>query len=467
MKQKPPIKSISAPLPTTVESCHELIHELRQVVGVLLARVEVLEEHLRLDSRTSSKPPSSDGPGGGSDRSVKAKSGRKRGAQRGHKGHSRVAVPSEAVDHIVECAPPSVCSCGGEMRCHGKPLRHQVFELPPLRPSVTEYRRHGSRCVDCGRHVQAGLPLGVPRGQLGPRALALIGTLAGQFHLSQGKIKLLLEQILGLDFSVGAISQAHGKVADVLEPVCQELHQGVQQASVKHADETTHPSHGHRMWLWAMVCDWGASFRIDPSRGKTAAKQLLGEQVSGILVSDRYAGYTWVDVSQRQICWAHLIRDFRRIAGRADLPGTLGRSLLGMGLLMFRYRDQSRPPTAYIPLRRRFARILERGARQYQCSRTANTCANLVKLEPALWRFLEQPAVPPTNNLAERALRGVVLRRKISYATRSGRGLRFVERTFAVAYTCRQQGKALFHFLGQAFDAALRQKTAPSLVPGG
>jgi len=466
MSQGPLSTPIASELPDTVADCHTLIGELLQAQAAMQQRLAELEERLKLNSRNSSKPPSSDGPGSaGKAGPHKPKSGRKRGAQPGHKGHHRAMLDASELDQIVDCPPPSVCQCGGSMHPHGKPLCHQVFEIPPLRPIVTEYRRHGSVCGHCGQHAQGALPPGVSGGQLGPRAVALVGTLASQFHLSQHKIRTLLQQVFGLQFSIGTISAAHGTVAEALARVCQDIREAMVKESVKHADETTHQSHGYRMWLWAMVCSWGAVFQIQASRGQQAAKKLLGDTVQGTLVSDRYVGYNWIDLAQRQACWSHLLRDFRRIAGRQGLPGVLGRSLLAMGLLMFRYRHEGRARADYLPLQARIKRVLKRVADQAHCSRSANTCANLLKLWPALWRFLDCPEVEPTNNQAERAIRGVVIRRKISYVTRSGRGLRFVERAFAVAYTCGRQGKVFFDVLCQSVTAAFSNQPAPSLVP--
>ena len=209
----------------------DLMQEMR-------ARLLVLEEQVKLNSRTSSKPPSSGGPGRGS-RSSKSKSGRKVGAQPGHKGSFRAMVPSEQVDQHVVCRPRPQCAlCQGDVVAHedeDKAIRHQVFDLPPIKPVVTQYLRLRGACSGCGHKQHGALPAGVPSGQLGPRALALVGTLSGQFHLTQGKIQRLLAQVMGLRFSIGTISMAHGHVAQALaEPV-------------RHADETSHKSHNHMM----------------------------------------------------------------------------------------------------------------------------------------------------------------------------------------------------------------------------
>lgn len=169
---------------------------------------------------------------------------------------------------------------------------------------------------------------------------------------------------------------------------------------------------------------------------------------------------------QRQICWAHLLRDFQRIADRPGQPGRLGRRLLGLGLVMFRWRDRGKTSTAqFEPLQRRLGQALQRAAAQTLCRRTANTCANLLKLWPALWGFITHPGVEPTNNAAEQALRTVVLKRKISGPTRSRRGDEFIARGYSVVETCRRQGRDALDYLHAALLAFIDKTTPPSLVP--
>lgn len=466
MKLTPPL-STEPPLPATVEACHAVIRESWDLMQEMRQRLQVLEEQVKLNSRTSSKPPSCDGPGRAS-RPSKPKSARKVGAQPGHKGGHRAMLPSDEVDEQILCQPEPQCVlCQGEVVIDAeKAIRHQVFDLPPLKPQVTEYLRLRGVCRGCGKKHHAALPAGVPRGQLGPRVLALVGTLSGQFHLTQGKIQRLLEQVMGLRFSIGTISMAHGHVAQALAEPVQQLHEHLKREPVRHADETSHQSHNHPMWAWTQVCEWGAHFRLDPSRGQVAAKALLGEQPQGVIVSDRYSGYSFIDLQQRQACWAHLLRDFARIATREGLAGVIGQRLQACGIALFRWREQAKPAGHFEWLQRSVRKHLQAGATQTACSRTANTCANLLKIESALWHFLRNPAVPLTNNAAERALRGFVIKRKLSFFTRSGRGLRFLERIFSTVQTCAIQGRQVFGYLQEAVHSWLSGKTAPSLVPG-
>jgi transposase len=439
----------------------------RETIRALEQRIADLEEQIRLNSSNSSKPPSSDGPGGGkrASRRPKPASGKKRGAQRGHPGHHRAMVPETDLSAIVECPPPATCACGGAIQASHHPWRHQVFELPRIVPEITEYRCYTGRCRDCGQRYPGQLPAGVPTGQLGPRALGLVGILAGRFHLTQDKIRIFLDELMGIRFSLGCVSQAHGKVAQALAAPMDELNAALARAPVRHADETSHQSHCHHLWLWAVVTEWGAQFAIRASRAAWVAKELLGMQPDGVVVSDRYAAYGFVDCEHRQVCWAHLLRDFERIAGRPGRIGRLGRQLATHGALIFRWREDGRLPQDFGRLQRRIKHCLEIGASQSICGKTARTCQNLLGLWTALWHFLKNPAVPPTNNLAERVLRGVVLRRKISYLTRSGRGMRFIERMFPAVETCKLQHRSLTDFIFSAMAAWISGTPPPSLVP--
>jgi transposase len=463
-----PTLSTEPQLPATVEACHAVIRETWGMLHQLIQRVQVLEEQVKLNSRASSKPPSSDGPGRGS-RLSKPKSGRSVGAQPGHKGSFRAMLPGDEVDQQVLCRPAPQCQqCRGEVVIDEvKPIRHEVFDLPPIQPQVTEYLRLRGVYSSCGLKYHGALPAGVPSGQLDPRALALalVGTLSGQFHLTQGNIQRLLAKILSLKFSIGTISMAHGHVAQALAEPVRQLHAHLNLTPVRHADETSHKSHNHMMWAWTQTCDWGAHFRIDPSRGQEAAKALLGAQPQGVIVSDRYASYNFIDLQQRQVCWAHLLRDFARIATRQGQTGVIGARLQACGYAPFRWRKQGRPAGHFEWLQRCIQKHLQASAAQTVCTRTANTCANLLKVEVALWHFLRNPAAPPTNNAAERALRGFVIKRKLSFFTRSGRGLRFFERIFSTVQTCAIQGRQTFGYLQEVMSSWLAGKTAPSLVP--
>jgi len=461
----PAVPSIPGLELLTLPQCHEVIGRLAAQVDGLQALVAVLQERLKLDSTNSSKPPSSDGPGRGN-RAQRRASERARGAQKGHKGSFRALLDESEVDQIIDCAPPSVCECGAPVLAEREPLRHQVFDVPPVRAQVNEYRLYSGCCTGCGKKHRAPLPAGVPSGQIGARALALIGSLGTHYHLTQFKIRDLLAQVAGVDFSVGAISQAHGKLAQALATPVHEAVGSLAAAPLLYMDETRYPREGSNgNWVWGAVSPKLAVYSLLPSRARYVIDSLIGAKPQGIVVCDRYCGYAHIAPEQRQVCWAHLLRDFARISERKGEPGRIGAKLLGAGYVLFRWRTADKPASAFAPLQRRVERALIQGREQSVCRRTAATCANLLKSLPALWTFLRDSRVEPTNNDAERALRSIVIKRKISGPTRSRRGDEFIARAFTAHETCRRQGRDLWDFLHQAVTAWIDKTAPPSLLP--
>ena len=453
-------------LPQSLAECHAMIEIQAALLRDLQAQVAWLQERVKLDSQSSSKPPSSDGPGR-PNRAQRRASGRKRGAQFGHKGSNRAMIDESKVDHIIDCQPAPVCECGGAVVVStAAPQRHQVFDIPEVQGLIDEYRLYSGRCQGCGKVHGGVLPAGVPRGQLGPRALSLIGMLGTRYHLSQRKIRHLMDQVLGVNFSVGAISQAQGKVAEALATPVAEARDSLATAQAVWMDETHHKREGGYYWAWAVVQPKLAVFSIYPSRARYVIEDILGKDCTATVTTDRYAAYGHLDIERRQVCWAHLVRDVQRIAQRPGLAGRLGARLLGLSLVMFRQRDKGQLHGRTLEgLQRRLHAALTRAAEQPHCKRTARTCANLLKLWPALWTFTTDPALAPTNNAAEQALRSLVLKRKISGPTRSLRGDRFIARGFTAHETCLRQGRNLWAFLQQAVHAWIDGTAAPSLLP--
>ena len=320
----------------TLPQCHEVIGRLAAQVDDLQALVAVLR--LKLDSTNSSKPPSSDGPGRGN-RAQRRASERARGAQKGHKGTFRALLDESQVDQIIDCPPPGVCECGAAVLADSEPLRHQVFDVPPVRAQVNEYRLFSGYCSGCGKKHRAPLPAGVPTGQIGPRALALIGTLGTHYHLTQFKIRDLLAQVLGVDFSVGAISQAHGKVAQALAAPVDEAARSLPGAPVLYMDETRYPREGTSgNWVWGAVQPKLAVYTLLPSRARYVIDSLIGEQPQAIVVSDRYAGYAHIAPERRQVCWSHYL-------GYGFIWGTSGEHEAGSGAGRRSTPDKSSAPT--------------------------------------------------------------------------------------------------------------------------
>lgn len=473
-------------LPQEVGPCHALILALVGQVGRLQEQVDALKEQAGLNSRNSSRPPSSDGPqvGKRSARGKSAGSGRKRGGQLGHPGSYRQLVEPEQVSRVVAVPTPTQCDCGGQVQPVGQPVRHQVFDLPEqVAAQVSEYQLYRGVCSGCHKAHTAVLPKGVPRGQLGPRVLAAIAILGTRYHLTQAKVQGLLRQFMGIEFSLGAISNAHGLVSQALKEPVQQAQAQVRQAAVVHMDETRYPCEGHKQsYAWASVEPKLMTLSIVPTRGRLAAQALLGEQPTATVVSDRYAVYDYVPQAQHQVCWAHLVRDFTRIAQRSGAAGQIGARLEQLAWAVFDWHQRGKTARQYEPLKRRIKILLEKAQQNPGCKRTARTASNLLAQWDTLWLFTTRADVAPTNNAAERAIRALVLKRKISGPARSRRGLDFVARGYSVVQSCALQARdalvfmtdSIRHWLGQAvpmptlrLDSVAVPTAATASVPSG
>jgi transposase len=458
---------------------------LREENAALRERVEELERRLAQDSRNSSRPPSQDPPMSRAERRRQARakakelSKRKPGGQPGHEGKSREMAPSERVDRRSEHLPRE-CSCGhrfdGSEQRVGDPLVHQEWELPPLRPLIFEYRLYRLRCPCCGKPRLAGLPDGVTGSAFGPRLEAHIATLAGVFRLSRRQVAEVVSQMFGIAISVGAVDATIMRMSAILADPWQRLRAYIQKAQQVHADETGWRLAGAQQYLWLATTALAACFRIDPHRSQQAAKQLLGEHFGGFVITDRYAGYHFLDVLQQQLCWCHVVRQLVELSERQRTPGKLGKQLVKAAREVIathrRYLEHGHDldwlRAQLRPLRARIQELLEQGARGRH-ERTANFCAGLLDEYDALWTFcdVEDIAIPLTNNAAERALRHAVIMRKVQLGTQSEKGNRWVERILSVRETLRLQDRPVLDYLIRAANAANHRQPTPSLLPAG
>lgn len=445
---------------------------VRVLVTELLQRVASLEVRLNQTSRNSSKPPSSDPPSA-KPRPTKGPSGRKSGGQPGHEGHGRKLKPESEVDQIIDVRPEQCGQCGTLLLGDDDgPERHQVTELPRITPIVTEYRRHCLRCVACGARTQAAWPATMPLGSFGPRVQATVGYLTGRIGASQREVQDLLATLYQTDVSVGSVGALEQAVSVALATPVTEAATYVQRQPVRNADETSWREKTKRVWLWISVTPVVTIFRLLKTRGATGAKELLGEVVWGIIGTDRYAGYHWIDPHQRQLCWAHLKREFIAWSERAGETAQIGLALLAVEkqlfVLWYRVREGTLAwadfQVAMLPLMARVSTLLQEGVAGGD-AKVQGTCRNLLKLEPALWTFVWESGVDPTNNCAERPLRRAVLWRRRSFGTQSESGSQFVERILTTVTTLRQQRRNVLDYLTAACTAAIRSEPAPSLLP--
>jgi transposase len=454
-----------------LEALEAQVQTLMSTVHTLQEQVRMLEERLNQTSRNSSRPPSSDPPQ--SQRPRRPRSQRHRGGQPGHPGHTRSLVPVEAVNEVVAIKPDQCSGCHAPLLGDDpSPFRHQVIEMPPLQPVITEYQWHQLVCPECGTTTRAPWPVGVPSGTYGPRVQATVALCTGAYRLSKRTTQQAMDDLFGVPLSVGTISQLEQTTTKVLAAPVQEARDYVATQTVAHMDETSWRQGGTRAWLWVVVTHLVTVFLIRMSRGGQVARELLGEHFSGILVTDRYSAYNWYPVRWRQVCWAHLLRDFEAIRGRGGASEEIGEALLAKAHQMFTWwhrvcegtLQRSTFQSYMSPLRREVERLLEAGSR-CGVSPTEGMCHEILKRREALWTFVQVAGVEPTNNAAERSIRPGVQRRKISFGTQSEEGSRFVESMMTVVATLKQQKRDILEYLTAAHEAALWGEAAPSLLP--
>ena len=451
----------------------EYIRALEARVAALEATVQQLLEHLQQDSRNSSRPPSSDPPQVRGQRARRVPSGRKRGGQPGHQGQSRALVPIAEVDNVVPVKPRRCARCQHPLQGEDpQPYRHQVAELPPVKPVVTEYQLHRLLCPACGVPTRAEVPVGVPTGGFGPRVQAIVALCTGAYHLSKRTTQMVMEDLFGLPLSLGTMTNLEHATAQALAVPVAEAQTYVQTQPIAHLDETGWREERPRAWLWVAVTTWVTVFVVRRSRGAKVAQELLGERFCGILVTDRWSAYTWYPTWWRQVCWAHLLRDFEAMIERGGRSQEIGEGLREQAWQMFhawhRVRDGSLTHAQFRvtmrPIRRAVARWLKAG-QTCGVAKTEGVCREVLKVYDALWTFVRIVGVEPTNNGAERAIRPGVLWRKGSFGTQSAQGSRFVEAMMTVVATLKQQHRHVLAYMTDACQAVYTGMPAPSLLP--
>ena len=442
-----------------------------EVTGAMLQeRVRELEARLGLNSTNSSKPPSSDPPG--VVRPPKKPTGKKRGGQKGHRGHHRKRIAAERVDVILEHRPEACGHCGHALAGAEEAKRawvHQVVELPPIRAQVTEHRMHSVRCPGCRKLTRAALPAEVGGKHFGPRLVGLGSLLNGRYRMSRRETVDLLGRLLDVPApSLGSTEAFAQETNTALKPAYEQARAAVLRSESAGVDETPWKLGGKKQWLWVATGATATVFHLGPSRGAEELKRFLGEKFRGVVGSDRWCAYQIYE--RRQLCWAHLLRNFKKLAlrgGKAAEFAEEGVRECARVFALWRQvqegqidREQLRRATQRI--RNRFRRLVRRGAESTDKG-VAGFCRNLLRLQRWLWTFVEEP-VEPTNNAAERALRPAVLWRKGCFGNQSEAGMRYVERVLTFAATCRQQQVHPVDFLTTAILALRSGTLGPTLI---
>jgi transposase len=436
-------------------------------------RIAQLERRLNRSSRNSSQPPSADGP------SVPARgkdpSGRSRGAQPGHEGKGRSLLPAWAVDEVIEHWPER-CSCGHvfaatEHVVVGEPVRYQVEELPVISVKVTEHRAQRVRCPGCGEPTRGQFPAEVVSSAFGPRFQAAVATLSVRNRISRRDVVELCEQLFSSRISTGTVDAILTRISGALSDPHADLLQRLRSARAVNMDETGWRTAGQRRALWGVFDQRHAYLHVAKDRHEDHAKQLLAD-TKAIVTSDRWWAYTHLPLKRRQLCWAHLKRDFAAHAEGLATEKEFGERGLELcervfwAWEVFKHTADRRALELTI---RRLQREYKPIIRGYAAKRARNRhcrgmARNLIKAWPALWTFAKHPRVEPTNNHAERALRSAVIYRKLSLGSQSEGGEVRTARLLSAHTTCRLQRRSLFAYLTNAIAAHARSDPVPLLT---
>jgi transposase len=456
------------------------VDSLRAELAALRAVVAQLQRQLaaaRKDSSNSSKPPSSDivkppkpPPPPGQQR-------RKPGGQPGHASHQRVPFPPEMLasvptDYLLDACP----ACGGHLLLTDvEPVVAQRVEIAAVPLEIHEHRSHPGWCPHWRKECYAPFPLSIERGGLaGPRLTTVIAYLKGACHASYSTIRKFVRDVIGLTISRGQLARIVGKVSRALEQPYEELLGDLPGQAVLNVDETGHKRNGQQHWTWCFRAGLYTLFKIDPTRSADVLIEVLGSEFDGVLGCDYFSAYRRYHRefgAVLQFCLAHLIRDVKYLT---TLPDPRDRAY-GEGL-----REALRDLFAVIHRREEWTaaefrgrlgvardEVLRRGTSSVPATRASgNLAARLEAHGESYFRFLTEPGIGPTNNLAEQAIRFVVIDRRITQGTRGQRGDRWCERIWTVMATCSQQGRSVFEYLEAAVTAWFAGAEPPMLLPG-
>jgi transposase len=464
------------------------MEKIEQEMSVLRTENELLKEQLARTSANSSQPPSKNPQGFKPNR--KEPTGKKRGGQIGHIGHDRKLYPLEMCLEVIDHYPQQCGKCGADVidSSSTQVYRHQIVEVPPVQPIVIEHRFHQMTCTCCGTENQAAeMAEIISKGGYGSRVAAYVGLFSSQYRQSYRQIKKIMQAVFGIEMSLGTINNLRTEVSEAVSAAVTEAQEYIQQQPIVGVDETGFKQRngdGQNAaktsgWLWVAVTPLIICFQVILSRASTAAQTVLGSSFAGFITSDRCAAYNWVDVVNRQLCWAHLKRDFIQISERVGASAEIGESLLVQEKLLFNLWHQFRNEQltrielvqAVEPIQAKFSSILHEAAElqigeheKTPLAKTVRTCRNLLKLFDSLWLFVREEGVEPTNNAAERAIRPAVIWRRTSFGSDSLAGSQFVSRLLTVVSSLNLQERNILDFLVESVSAARAGEMPPSLL---
>jgi transposase len=461
---------------------------LEQELAALRTENELLKEQLARTSANSSLPPSKNPQGFKPNR--KEPTGKKRGGQAGHQKYERKLYPLEMCQEVIDHYPQQCSKCRAKFNDNSsaEAYRHQIIEIPPVQPIVIEHRFHSIICSCCGKENQSPeMAKIISKGGYGARVVAYVGLFSSQYRQSYRQIQKIMQAVFGIGMSLGTINNLRTEVSEAVSHAVTEASRYIQQQPTVGVDETgfnQRNGDGQNAaktsgWLWVTVTPLIICFQIILSRASTAAQTILGEAFPGFITSDRCPAYNWVNVERRQLCWAHLKRDFIQISERVGVSAEIGESLLEQEKQLFnlwyefrngqltraQLEQEVEPIKAQVLTILQQADEIEIGEKEKTpLAKTVRTCRNLLKMEVALWLFIREEGVEPTNNAAERAIRPAVIWRRTSFGSDSVAGSLFVSRLLTVVSSLNLQERNILEFLTESVSAARSGGTPPSLL---
>ncbi len=445
-------------------------------IAALEARLAELEGHVN----DLTQPPVPPRPGAALPAGPAQKpTGKKPGGQPGHPPHLKELLPPERVHRTVTYVPRTCRHCHGPLPREAgphdpPPVRHQVAELPALAAEITEHQGQARTCPCCGEVTRATIPQDIRAHSVGPRLTAALSYFAGCHGVSKRGVEEISEALFQAPIALGSVANLEQEMSAALAPAHQEAVAAVRQAPVKYVDETGWKQAGRKRWLWAAATTTVVAFLIDVFRNVTALRKLLGPTLSGILCSDRWRAYDHVALLQRQVCWAHLKRNWESMQERGGKARVIAEGCLGVQKRVFElwhlFRGggctRGQMDEDMVPLMLELLEVLRAGLRCRE-RKTRRFCDRLLDVYPALWTFVVAAGVEPTNNHVERVQRRAVLWRRRSFGCHSAAGCRFVERILTVVQTLRLQKRSVLQFLDDAVRAHRSGLQGPALVLEG
>ena len=446
-------------------------------IDELEAKVDRLERQLKLQNKFGHVDPAAGVvPTPPPPPRQKSATKKKRGGQPGHKKAERTLVPVEQCQEVVPCKPTACRQCGEALTGDDpEPWRHQVTEIPEIKPFIIEYQRHRLTCPCCRTSTCGELPAGVPQGMTGPRLIAFAVLLMGVFRQSKRRVSLFFDIGFHVKACPGLVIKWQKQATAATRAAYAELVKQLPLEPAVNVDETPTKEATENSWIWTVVAPLFTVFALRLTKARTVISQLLGDAYAGIVTSDRAKMYD--SFKRHQWCWAHLKRDFEAIALKDHLGAKqIGEQLVELTKQVFHHWHRVRDGTVsyktfrthIVRLQAEFHNVLDDGTRCAD-NATAALCSNLFNEFENLWVFAadETLKIEPTNNSAERALRHPVIWKGLSFGTQSASGSRFVETILTIAETCRQQDRNVLEFLYESLTTHLKSQPGPSLLPKG